>query len=96
MVEIVTSKDVEASGELTAICQEISSRGLTASQWAELESCDQFQTNHWCGGYEATEQAFCFSLYLRSGEERWLSLTLQQIGSIAAGSAVALQLRQPG
>jgi hypothetical protein len=95
MREIVASKDLDAAAELSAICREIVSRGLTDAEWSDQESCDAFQSEHLSGGYEASELAFCFSLYLPSGEERWISLSLYEAEQVAAGSSVELHLRVP-
>jgi hypothetical protein len=36
-------------------------------KWADVEASDMFQGVSYAGGYDATEQAFCFSYYAPDG-----------------------------
>jgi hypothetical protein len=49
--------------EVKDICMNILKKQIAAHQWTLIESSDMFQANHYCGGYDATEHAFCFSYY---------------------------------
>jgi hypothetical protein len=54
--------------ELRNICREIQRDNRTVAEWTEIESCDWFQTAHYCGGFDATEMEFTFSITLDSTE----------------------------
>ena len=36
---------------------------MSIGKWAKKESSDEFQTKNYCGGFDATENEFCFSYY---------------------------------
>jgi hypothetical protein len=82
--------DTKPDAEFLALCREIVAAGLTESEWAERESDDMFQTEHYAGGYDATESAFCFSHYRGDGSEWWFQLSLDDVGRVARGEQVAL------
>lgn len=42
-----------------------------------------FHTNHYCGGYDATEHAFCFNYYDISENEFWVQISLENAKEIA-------------
>ena len=52
------------------------------NQWALIESCDMFQTKHYCGGYDPIENAFCFSYYNEKEEEWFFQITLKKVKEI--------------
>lgn len=82
--------------ELRTICREIVAENQAEEDWAEVESDDMFQTEHYQGGYDADEEAFCFSHYAPDGEEYWFELTLAEAKAIAAGEDLVIELRPPG
>lgn len=73
---------IQVGEELKKICKSIIEENKNECEWSLIESCDMFQTAHYCGGYDATEKAFCFSYYDDNGEEFWFQLTLKQIKEI--------------
>jgi hypothetical protein len=46
------------------------------------------------GGFDADEDAFCFSQY-DEGEEWWFQVTLDEVRSFAAGEEPTVELRKP-
>ena len=79
--------------ELYRLCARIVAESLTESQWAEREADDTFQSQHYSGGFDAGECAFCFSHYRDDGSEWWFQLTLAEVQSIARGEPVPLNER---
>src|SRR5688572_15308482 len=71
--------------ELRDLCVEIIAAGLPINMWRATESGDQFQGERYHGGFEALEDAFCFSYYPPAGSELWFQITLAQAAEIAAG-----------
>jgi hypothetical protein len=99
-LDVMTSKvvlvnELSMHGELVAICRAIAARNLSDTAWAQIESGDEFQSPSVCGGYEATERAFSFSLYFPNKDEQWVTVTLQQALAIATEAPVHLELRRP-
>lgn len=89
-------KQIEVDADFISICNSILSKNYSNQQWGEIESCDMFQTEHYDGGYDRDEQAFCFSYYSESGEEFWIQLTLEEIKKIFEKKIKTLTLRYPG
>jgi len=56
--------------EFASICKEIIKENKTNLEWSSIESSDMFQTKNYNGGYDATENAFCFSHY-KNNKEYW-------------------------
>ena len=81
--------------ELIDLCRAILATGRTIEEWRERESDDEFQSSHYVGGYDATEDAFCFSYYDDGGEEWWFQLPLEDSESLATGDRPTLDLRRP-
>jgi hypothetical protein len=79
--------------ELVDICKDILREDRCLEHWRELESDDQFQTTHCVGGFDATEGAFCFSVYRPSETELWVQFTLEEASHIAAGKLMVLDAR---
>jgi hypothetical protein len=79
--------------ELREICEEIVERDQSLEDWRETESDDEFQTDHYEGGYDADEEAFCFSYHAADGEELWFQVTLDEVARIAAGEIPAVEAR---
>jgi hypothetical protein len=71
--------------EFRYLCHQIVAQGRTEEEWSEIESDDTFQSDNYAGGFDATEQAFCFSYYTPEGEEHWIQLTLGGVEAVAAG-----------
>ncbi len=75
-MELVISKDFRE------ICNKIIKMDKTEKEWAEIESDDMFHAESYVGGYDADENAFCFSYYDEKNKEYWFQLTLVQIKKI--------------
>ena len=79
--------------EFRDICSSIVAERRSLDGWRAVESDDMFQTEHFCGGFDATEDAFCFSYYAADGTEYWFQLTLPEVSSVASGTFQTLSLR---
>ncbi|MBY0273498.1 MAG: hypothetical protein K2X02_08890 [Alphaproteobacteria bacterium] len=73
---------IDIDQEFKEICKQIIDEHKAEHEWTLIESSDMFQTEHYCGGYDATENAFCFSYYNEKGDEFWFQVTLDQIKRI--------------
>ena len=67
------------------ICQQILAENKSLEEWYEIRSCDMFQNEKYCGGFESMEDEFTFSLFDENGCEFWFQLTLEDINSIVKG-----------
>lgn len=76
--------------ELLAICQKIVREDLALEKWAEIESCDMFQSPNFCGGFDANERAFLFSWHANETEEYWFQLYLDDVEGIAYGDSIRI------
>src|SRR5215831_11613422 len=81
--------------EFISICHRIAGQGMTDAEWAAMESCDMFQSDSFCGGYDADEAAFCFSNYDGDGREFWFQVSLIEVADILNGRKTDLDLRSP-
>lgn len=70
-----TDVELRVPDDLIEICEQILSHGKSDVEWSEIESDDMLQRRQ-IRGYDAPEQAFCFSYYAPPGEEFWFQLTL--------------------
>jgi hypothetical protein len=84
---------IAVDDEFRAICRDILAENLSPVQWAAIESDDMFQSEHYAGGYDATEEAFCFSHYSADGEEYWFQLTTAEIQAVLTGRLSVLNAR---
>jgi hypothetical protein len=64
----MTGKTMKVDEELTGICREIMSEGKTEAEWAEVEASDWFQTDKYCGGFDADDREFGFTVMLPDGQ----------------------------
>lgn len=94
-MKIIEHKQLKVDEELLSLCNEIHSAGKTDEQWAEIESCDMFQTKKYCGGYDATEQGFWFSYYDQDQTEWWFEFTTESLSKITSGKLQYLDLYEP-
>ena len=79
--------------ELLGIFRDIINRNLTSTEWSEIESSDEFQTENYCGGFDGTENEFCFSYYDRDRTEYWFQKSLKEIEDIYSGKVSEFQIR---
>ena len=86
--------EMNISDEFKSICKEIEKERKTEKEWALIESSDMFQTEHYCGGYDATENAFCFSYYDDKGEEFWFQITLEKINKIVKNEILFIKAKK--
>ena len=73
---------IQVTNELIDTFREIARENKSDDEWALIESDDMFQSLHYCGGYDATERAFCFSYFPHEGSEYWFQLTLDELRKI--------------
>ena len=92
--EEAQSLDGAALAELRAVCATIVRREWDEEAWSAHESDDEFQTEHLCGGFDATEQEFCFSWYASNGKEYWFQFPLAEAQNLATVPTVSLRLRE--
>src|SRR5687768_10531934 len=86
--------DEAAQSELSSVCSGIVERGWNEDVWSEHEACDEFQTEHLCGGFDATEREFCFSYFAPGGKEYWFQFPLAQAKALASSPNLPLVLRE--
>jgi hypothetical protein len=81
--------------EFRRVCESILAQGKSAAEWDRIESDDLFQTEHYSGGYDATEQESCFSYRDRDREEWWFQFSYADTARIASGQLTHLDMREP-
>lgn len=81
--------------EFKNICRKILNMNLSINEWEKIESDDMFQTQHYEGGYDATENAFCFSFYDENKTEYWIQISLEEVKKILSNSIDYLEARIP-
>jgi hypothetical protein len=69
--------------EFRAICLRILEEEYSNDEWSLLESDDMFSSTSYVGGYDADEDAFCFSFYTKDGLEYWFQIDLNEVKDIA-------------
>jgi hypothetical protein len=79
--------------ELRAVCAQIVAADLPVQEWRATEAGDHVQGERYHGGYDAPEDAFCFSYYAPDGRELWLEFTLYEAVEIAAGRQLTVEAR---
>lgn len=84
---------INVTDEFKTICEDIMRRNMSDDDWAEIESDDMFQTNSYCGGYDADEEAFCFSYYDENDDEYWFQLNLKEISNVVTGELTTVEAR---
>lgn len=85
--------ELSIDSEFRTLCREIASENRSEEEWAEIESDDMFQSENYAGGFDSTEEAFCFSYYAQDKQEYWFQLTLSEVQVIAAGEDVVIEAR---
>ena len=84
---------LEVDYEFKQICKRIFSDNLNLSEWREIESDDMFQTESYCGGFDATENAFCFSYFQNENQEFWFQITIVEVGQILSDEMIDIEVR---
>jgi hypothetical protein len=85
---------IKVEEEFLKICRKILKMQLNLEEWSMCESDDAFQSEHFEGGFDATEKAFCFSYYEPDGKEFWFQLTLEEIDKLLKGKIKVLEARE--
>ena len=70
---------IKIDKDLLLIFERIKQKNISVKQWSQIESSDMFQTKYFNGGFDATEEAFCFSYYDINDTEYWFQITLDEI-----------------
>jgi len=76
---------IPKNNEFISICNQIKDKGFSIEQWREIESSDMFQTEHFCGGFDADESEFCFSYFAEDGSEYWFQISIVTAIEISNG-----------
>ena len=77
---------LKITDELREILSKIKGKQLDEAQWAEIESSDMFQSEHYCGGFDADENEFCFSFWDESRVEYWFQFSLEDVNKALSDS----------
>lgn len=85
--------EIEITKEFTQICRQIIDEGRNEDDWAKIESDDMFQSENFCGGFDATEMDFCFSYLDKNRNEYWFQFSLGEIEKVLDGNRQVLNLR---
>jgi hypothetical protein len=85
--------NIQPDKDLMFIFENILSMEKTLEEWREIEAPDYFQRGSYEGGYDATEDAFCFSYYDENGKEFWFQLSLDDIKNIIGGKNYHIRVR---
>ncbi len=83
----------EVNDELKEICKSIQAENISVEDWREAESSDEFQSDHYCGGYDADEDAFCFSYYGAGKREWWFQITCDDVNRILCAKLTDIEVR---
>ena len=78
--------------EFINICKSIIAENYTVDDWAEHEADDWFQTAKYCGGFDATEMEFTFSVWI-DGEEYWFQISLDDVSLVLSGELMDTEIR---
>lgn len=71
--DLLLTMRIPVDHDFLTLCQQVLKEGHSLEEWREIESDDMFQSPHYSGGFDATEDAFCFSYYDSDGGELWFS-----------------------
>ena len=75
------------------ICQKICIEYFLVEGWDKIESDDLIQRGSYEGGYDATEETFCFSYWTQDEQEYWVHVYPDQVTDIAKGRHPAIEMR---
>jgi hypothetical protein len=79
--------------EFLSVCSQILKENKSEDEWSLIESDDMFQTENIVGGYDADENAFCFSYYDENRQEFWFQITLDEVGAIIQHEMTSVPIR---
>ena len=83
---------LKISEDLRTICRKILNENKSSKEWAQIESGDMFQLGRLTGGFDATEEEFCFELIM-DGNEYWFQFSLEEAREIAEDGNPELEIR---
>lgn len=69
---------LKIDNELKIIIKQIIDEEKNEQEWGQIESSDMYQSEHYCGGFDQTENAFCFSYYDEKNNEYWFQISLAE------------------
>ncbi len=72
---------LSVNDEFKVICRQIEVENFSVEDWRDAESSDEFQGEHFCGGYDADEK------------EWWFQLTLDEVQNILRGELTNFETR---
>ena len=78
---------------LRSICQDIRQQSFEEQAWAAVESDDWFRKPPYEGGFDATENAFCFSYFAEGGHEYWFQFPLSAVEKVLQGEIQHFEAR---
>jgi hypothetical protein len=84
---------IKVEKEFIEICKLIIKEAKSIDEWSLYESDDMFQSEHFCGGFDATENAFCFSYY-DNNNEYWFQIDLEEVKKITHGQLININIRE--
>ena len=79
--------------ELRAICCEIIEQRWSATEWAARESDDWFKSANYSGGFDATEEEFCFAVIDDGGTEWWFQFPLAAAADVLSHKTTSFECR---
>ena len=88
------NKVLKIDFELLEICRKIISENKKSEEWDLIESDDYYQTKHYIGGWDSTENAFCFSYY-DDRNEYWFQFNLEEVKKIESGEIKEIIMIDP-
>jgi len=79
--------------DLIDICGLILKENKTTREWGEIESDDMFQKGDYEGGFDATGNEFCFSVYIDE-EEYWFQISLERVKLVYDGVISEIEIKK--
>lgn len=79
--------------KLKEICSEILKQNKTLEEWRDIESSDMFQNETYNGGFDAIEDEFCFSVYIKE-KEYWFQISLSDVDEIMYGKIKIIEISE--
>lgn len=91
---IKNPRPLDVDEELVEIAKEIVDQDWSIQDWAAHESGDWFQTENYCGGFEADDEntgEFAFAKFPGTPEEFWFLFPYSSAKGIAEGTITQVQ-----
>jgi hypothetical protein len=85
---------VKVEKDFRKICEQIIDENKSIHEWCEIESDDMFQNGNYIGGFDATEEEFCFS-YFFNEKEYWFQLSIDEIKKIIDNRILYIEITEP-